>query len=141
MNKHAHKLGDFSGFEKMAKNGVSTYLADRTIKAVDPKHKLFNLIDRRKKYAYFKKTKSDLSKELYATIVGMNKTSNDARVTRVLYLLDLATKAFGDEKLAKKFLEKKHPALGEAPLAKTDTEWGVRAVEKILNSMIYGLPA
>jgi uncharacterized protein (DUF2384 family) len=133
MNKHAHKLGDFSVFEKMAKDGVSTSFAARTLKSVDPKGTLITL-------STSQKTRST-AKELNAEVIGLNKASKDARVTRVVYLLDLATRAFGDEKLAKKFLEKKHPALGETPLAKTDTEWGVRAVEKILNSMIYGLPA
>lgn len=133
MNKHAHKLGDFSVFEEMAKNGLSSSLAKRTLKRFSLDGTFAELNPGQKKHA--------TAKQLNAEVVSLNKASHDARVTRVVYLLDLATKAFGDEKLAKKFLEKRHPALGETPLEKTDTEWGVRAVEKILNSMIYGLPA
>ncbi len=133
MNKQAHKFDDFLVLENMAKNGVSASLTERTLKRLAPNGKLIGIGPVKKKSA--------TRKELNAEVIVLQKASDDARMTRVVYLLDLAIKAFGDEKLARKFLEKKHPVLGEAPLAKTDTEWGVRAVEKILNSMIYGLPA
>ncbi len=62
------------------------------------------------------------------------------KATRLLYIFNLARDAFGDEKLAKKFLTHKHRKLRTTPLAKLETEWGGREVEKILNAMIYGLP-
>ncbi len=66
---------------------------------------------------------------------------NNERETRRLYYLTLANKAFGDDKLALKFMTRKHPKLGTSPIKKLDTEWGGRMVESILNSMMYGLPA
>jgi hypothetical protein len=60
---------------------------------------------------------------------------------RIVYVFDLAKEAFGDVKLATKFMKSKHPKLNATPLEKIDTEWGGREVERILNSMIYGLPA
>jgi uncharacterized protein (DUF2384 family) len=61
--------------------------------------------------------------------------------TRMFFIFNLAREAYGDEKLAKKFLTHKHRKLRTTPLAKLETEWGGREVEKILNSMIYGLPS
>lgn len=63
------------------------------------------------------------------------------RAARVLYYYELAGKALGDQKLARKFMARKHPKLGMAPIEKLDTEWGGREVEQVLNSIIYGLPA
>jgi uncharacterized protein (DUF2384 family) len=63
------------------------------------------------------------------------------RAARLLYYSNLADVAFGDSDLARKFMTRKHPRLGVAPIDKLDTEWGGREVEKILNAMIYGLPA
>lgn len=63
------------------------------------------------------------------------------REARVLYYYELAGKALGDQKLAQKFMTKKHPKLGVAPIEKLDTEWGGREVEQVLNAIIYGLPA
>lgn len=63
------------------------------------------------------------------------------RQVRVLYYYQLADKAFGDHKLARKFMTRKHPKFGVSPLEKLATEWGGREVEQVLNSMIYGLPA
>lgn len=60
---------------------------------------------------------------------------------RIIYVFDLAKEAFGDQGLATKFMKAKHPLLHATPLQKLDTEWGGREVERILNSMIYGLPA
>ena len=141
MNKHSHKLNDFTVFEKMVKDGVSIALAERTLKSVDPKGRLIKRHSLSGEIFNSQPKTPANNRKMIAEVVSLNNQSNNARMTRVVYLLELATKAFGNEKLAKKFLEKKHTALGETPLAKTDTEWGVRAVEKILNSMIYGLPA
>lgn len=63
------------------------------------------------------------------------------RAARVLYYFELAGKAFGDKKLAQKFMARRHPKLGMAPIEKLDTEWGGREVEQILNSIVYGFPA
>ena len=142
MNKHAHKSNDFSVFEKMAKGSISTALVERTLKTVDPKGKIIARNSTTGEFRVLTSGKSGNSlKSAVAEVMSLKKDSKNARIARVVYLLDLATQAFGDEKLATKFLEKKHPSLGDTPLAKTDTEWGVRAVEEILNSMIYGLPA
>jgi hypothetical protein len=68
------------------------------------------------------------------------QAKND-RATRLIYIFDLAKEAFGDEKLVQQFMTRKHPILRASPLKKLETEWGGREVEKILNAIIYGLPA
>jgi uncharacterized protein (DUF2384 family) len=77
--------------------------------------------------------------EIGSSEVTLARSQNE-RATRLLYILNLAKDAFGSEEMAKKFLMHKHPKLGTTPLAKLETEWGGREVERILNGMIHGLP-
>ncbi len=57
-------------------------------------------------------------------------------------LFDMAMLAFLDEGDAREFMRRPHPELkGRRPIDAAMTEMGGRAVEQVLDCMIYGLPA
>jgi putative toxin-antitoxin system antitoxin component (TIGR02293 family) len=64
------------------------------------------------------------------------------RLERVARLLATAIHVFGDEAAARAFIVTPHDRLGgRAPLALLATELGGRQVERLLDSIAYGLPA
>ena len=57
-------------------------------------------------------------------------------------LFDMARLAFMDEADAREFMRRPHPELaGRRPIDAAMTEMGGRAVEHVLDCLIYGLPA
>jgi Protein of unknown function (DUF2384) len=100
-----------------------------------------------------KMARGRLGKDLNAYVAGaftekaISKTfvTADMRdvavTTRVAYALSLAEDIYGGRKQAVAFLQKHHAKLGATPLAKLETEWGGREVERLLQSIIHGLPA
>jgi uncharacterized protein (DUF2384 family) len=129
------KLRDFAYLEKITQKGLSKkQWAAMAGSALGEKGatKVFETFDAHADLSA--KAKFTLSQELAGRL-------GHEQQARIIYVFDLAKEAFGDVKLATKFMKSKHPKLNATPLEKIDTEWGGREVERILNSMIYGLPA
>ncbi len=93
-----------------------------------------------------KLTKRDSKNALRTYTHGLLPLTVDGSVNdsafqaRVAYALSLAEDVFGSRKSATAFLKYPHPKLGATPLKKLETEWGGREVERILQSIIHGLP-
>ncbi len=96
-----------------------------------------------------KMARGGMGKDLNAYVTGAFGPATIERVpeaeaaltTRLAYALSLAEDVFADRKQAVAFLRQHHPQLGATPLAKLQTEWGGREVERLLQSVIHGLPA
>ena len=116
------KLRDFAYFEKLVKGPAVT---------ADSKGKL----------ARGRKAFDVTNAMAPKMLVALENRLKNEQLVRAAYINSLARAAFGTEKLAAKFFKNKHPKLKATPLQKLETEWGGRQVERILNSMIYGLAA
>ena len=125
--KQSNKMRDFGALEKLVRKGVTEAQASKA----------------------FAKINFEAASDLFHSIVSETRAGSmkqvsqpdSAKITRLMYMFDLAKEAFGDENLATEFLTRKHPKLKVAPIDKLDTEWGGREVEQLLNSIVYGLPA
>ncbi len=129
------KVRDFAYLEKITQKGLSkkewASMAGSALgKTVNTQ--VFGIFDLPEELS--EKAKFGFNKQLAGRLSHQQQA-------RIIYVFDLAKEAFGDVKLATKFMKSKHPILNATPLEKIDTEWGGREVERILNSMIYGLPA
>lgn len=115
---------------------------DKAVRAGLPKSALMNvarLIEtepaQANELAFSVVPKSSLARRETLTPEQSEKTERLAR----LFLL--ADYVLGDQAAARVFLHKAHPELdGRTPLQAAATELGGRAVERILNSIEYGLP-
>lgn len=79
--------------------------------------------------------KSSLNRRGKLTLTQGEQTERMSR------LFNLACAAFQDQEDAREFMRRPHPELGgRRPLDAAMTEMGGRAVERILDSLLYGLP-
>ena len=121
-------LQDFAVLDKMVRGGVSKDVAQMA-KGFLPEEQLVRTIF-----------------EGAQVQGGGRKTTkkpplDNAKATRLAYLVSLAEDVFGSRKAAMTFMTRHHAKLGATPLEKLETEWGGREVERILQSVIHGLPA
>lgn len=136
------QLPSFEALEGYALNGLPKgkrkFIESESEQAMEPNMTFVPFYYRGKS-----KTNKDKSGEIIDARAGLALAARLAneRLTRIYYITEIANVAFGNKKLAQKFLNLPHPKLGMTPLQKLETEWGGREVETILNSIIYGLPA
>jgi len=115
---------------------------DQAIRAGLPKSALLNV-------ARLIEPEPALANELAFSVVPKSSLARRDTLTpeqsekteRLARLFLLAEHVLGDQPAARSFLHRPHPELdGRTPLQAAATELGGRAVERILNSIEYGLP-
>lgn len=122
------KFQNFAILDKMVKVGVSKEVA-KIAQGMFPQQQFLGAIS------------VSVPSRTDAKSASRKPALDNAKATRLAYLVSLAEDVFGNRKGALAFMTRHHAKLGATPVEKLETEWGGREVERILLSVIHGLPA